>query len=104
LIPVGPQRLALRLDLPLLVGVLRPTSERGAGCFAHTFRYALHFEALELEREEAAATQQVAHVLSRNILYAPEHWLWMAPGREPPAQKGTRVESTRSKTVNTSSA
>ena len=43
----------------------------------------LRFELLELEREEQAATQQISDVLSQHILRAPEHWLWMAPGREP---------------------
>jgi KDO2-lipid IV(A) lauroyltransferase len=79
LLPVGPQRLALRLGLPLLVAVLRPRTEPTAG----EPRFTLEIDRLPPLSDEASATEQIAALLSDSILRAPEHWLWMAAGREP---------------------
>ncbi|MET0410482.1 MAG: hypothetical protein ABW217_04275, partial [Polyangiaceae bacterium] len=78
LLPVGPQRLALRLRLPLLVCVLEP---RTAGPGSQ--RFTLSIRRLPALADEAAATELVARELSESIMRAPEHWLWMAAGREP---------------------
>jgi lauroyl/myristoyl acyltransferase len=80
LLPVGPQRLALRLSLPLLVCVLEP---RAAGHGPGTQRFSLSIRRLPALADEVTATELVAHELSESILRAPEHWLWMAAGREP---------------------
>lgn len=80
LLPVGPQRLAHRLGLPLLVCVLQPRARgRGPG----KQRFSLDIRRLPALADEAAATELVAGALSESILRAPEHWLWMAAGREP---------------------
>jgi KDO2-lipid IV(A) lauroyltransferase len=80
LLPVGPQRLALRLQLPLLLCVLEPL-DRGAT--RGTPRFVLRVRRLPAVASEAAATELVARELSDSIMRAPEHWLWMAAGREP---------------------
>jgi Kdo2-lipid IVA lauroyltransferase/acyltransferase len=80
LLPVGPQRLALRLRLPMLVCVLQPRA-RGPG--RDSQRFSLSIRRLPTAADEAGATELVASALSESILRAPEHWLWMAAGREP---------------------
>jgi Kdo2-lipid IVA lauroyltransferase/acyltransferase len=87
LLPVGPQRLALRLGLPLLVGVLQPLAP-APRARAHGPRFALRIQRLTLASDEAAATEQIAGALSESILRAPDHWLWMAAGREPERRSG----------------
>jgi KDO2-lipid IV(A) lauroyltransferase len=69
--PVGPQRIARRAGVPLLVGVLAPS--RGS-----SDRLELDVRELSVDAEDELLTQRVAEALSAAIRRLPEHWLWMA--------------------------
>lgn len=71
LLPVGPQRIASRFDIPVVIGTLQP------GQSTRPFR--LEIRALPTDLGEERLTQRVADELSDAILRAPEHWPWMAP-------------------------
>jgi KDO2-lipid IV(A) lauroyltransferase len=72
--PVGVERLATRLQCPVLLGTLARPAD-GLTWFE------LRLEALDGEMGEAgeSLTQRVAGALTWAILRCPEHWLWMAP-------------------------
>jgi Kdo2-lipid IVA lauroyltransferase/acyltransferase len=70
--PIGPQRIAQRAAVPLLVGVLAPARHRPDR---------LQLEVHDLTSETSSAqllTQRVASTLGAAIARLPEHWLWMA--------------------------
>jgi len=78
--PLGPQKIAARLDCPLLVGWLRRELTPVNGC-----RFSLEIVELPNAGPVSEMTQRVADALSQAILHgAPEDWLWMgaAPGEE----------------------
>jgi len=70
--PVGPARIALRTGAPVVVCTVEPGA---TGALAVT--------CTRLERRdegagaEKALTARINAELSRRILRAPEHWLWM---------------------------
>jgi Kdo2-lipid IVA lauroyltransferase/acyltransferase len=66
--PMGPQRLALRVGAPLLVGTLSAADDG---------RFGVWVERLENPQEETM-TRSVANALERAICGSKEHWLWMA--------------------------
>ena len=74
--PVGPQRIAIRCESPLLVGSLaeirdhRPAGQPG--------QFRLEICRIETCDQEQAMTQRVADALSSAIKKSPDHWLWMA--------------------------
>ena len=73
--PVGPQRIARRAAVPLLIGVLAPSSQSG--------RLRLEVQELTTEPTDLLMTHRVAETLEAAIVRLPEHWLWMArPGRK----------------------
>ncbi len=67
--PVGPARIALRTGAPVVVCTVEPNEEN-----------ALAVTCTRLDREDETAealTGRINAELSRRILRAPEHWLWM---------------------------
>jgi len=67
--PVGPARIALRTGAPVVVCTVEPD---GAGALAVT---CTRLE--QRDETEEDLTARINEELSRRILRAPEHWLWM---------------------------
>jgi lauroyl/myristoyl acyltransferase len=84
--PVGPARLARRLDVPLLALTLRRISGEP--------RYELFSQPIAAgeDRSEDSLTQCVADALAGAVREQPESWLWMAGKQNAGLQKnqGTR--------------
>jgi KDO2-lipid IV(A) lauroyltransferase len=71
-IPFGPQLVAQRARVPLLVGTLAPPSDT-----RHRFR--LQLQRLDVEgRNPRSLTRCVTESLARAILTMPAHWPWMS--------------------------
>lgn len=75
MLPVGPQRIALWVGAPLLVGSLAPAPMCPA---AQPKCFQLEIRRIEPAGDEAALTRCVADALSSAIERMPDHWLWMA--------------------------
>lgn len=81
--PIGPQVIAARAKVPLLVGTLsaRPSSPG----------YELSIERVQMPGDPVELTHRVARALERRIVAGPEEWLWMAaPIRRLPSEKSGR--------------
>lgn len=82
--PVGPQLIATRAAVPVLIGTLKPSSEPGAS-------HDLVLRRLEPETDPIELTHRVAGALEEAIMAAPEEWLWMSPPiRRLPSEKSAR--------------
>jgi KDO2-lipid IV(A) lauroyltransferase len=84
LFPVGPQLIASRAAVPVLIGTLRPAAGSGPP-------HELVLERLDSECDAVTLTHRVACSLEQAILAAPEEWLWMSPPiRRLPTEKTDR--------------
>jgi Kdo2-lipid IVA lauroyltransferase/acyltransferase len=84
--PIGPQRIAQRATVPLLVGVLAPSRNQSD-------RLQLEVHDLALETSNAQLlTRRVAGILGAAIARVPEHWLWMARAPAPPRAAPVRKD------------
>jgi lauroyl/myristoyl acyltransferase len=73
---VGPQQIAQRMRVPLVVGALRRVTDGSANA-AHE-RFVLSIERVDTRGTVAALTRRVAQLLERSILSADEDFPWMA--------------------------
>lgn len=83
--PIGPQAVAIRANVPILVGTL---SRRSAAAGGPTHELIMERIAPTLDPYEL--TRRVANILEARILSSREEWLWMAPPirRLPPEKTG----------------